>query len=233
MSDFIREFSQFFDLNGRQLEQFEAYYEALVEKNRHMNLTAITEKTEVFEKHFWDSLMLGQFIDLSHKSLIDVGTGGGFPGLPLKILYPNLDLTLLDALGKRVDFLKELCGTLGLEQVSCIHARGEDAAKEDDMRERFHIATSRAVSRLNQLCELALPFVQVGGHFLAMKAEDCKDELEEAQKAIEMLGGRVCENHLYTLPGSNISRRLIVIEKINSTPSMYPRRFAKIQKNPL
>jgi len=227
------EIEDFFGINHAQTEQFQKYLELLVKYNAVMDLTAITAEEDIWEKHFWDSLALGQFADFANKSLIDVGTGAGFPGLPLKIAHPSLELTLLDALSKRVGFLEEVCETLGLTGVSAIHGRAEEHAKLPEVRESFDFATSRAVARLNQLCELTLPFVKEGGQFLAMKAEGAEEETKEAVPAIALLGGKIVAEHRYTLPIANITRRVIVIEKISPTPEKYPRRFARIQKNPL
>ena len=228
-----REMENFFNSNTYQKQKFRKYLELLLEYNEVMDLTAIIAEDEIWEKHFWDSLILGQFADFANKSLIDVGTGAGFPGLPLKIAHPSLEVTLLDALSKRVGFLEKVCETLGLEGVSCIHGRAEEYAKLPDIRKRFDFATSRAVARLNMLCELTLPFVKVGGQFLAMKAEAADEEIKEAEPAMALLGGKIVAEHSYTLPMTKVTRRVIVIEKIHATPEKYPRRFARIQKNPL
>lgn len=226
-------FANFLGVNEEQNRKFEQYFELLVEENKHMNLTAITERAEVFEKHFWDSLALGQFVHLEGKTLIDVGTGAGFPGVPLKIAHETLQVTLLDALQKRIGFLQRVCKSLELDEITPLHARAEEYAKEAEVRESYDFATSRAVASLNVLCELTLPFVKVGGSFLAMKAGNYKEELEQAKQAIETLGAVVVAEHSYHLPHSNAERVLILIEKKSKTPQMYPRRFAKIQKSPL
>ena len=208
------------------------YCERLVEVNKVMNLTAITEPHEIYLRHFADSISLLGCADFKGKRVIDVGTGAGFPGLPLKIAEPSMSVTLLDSLKKRVDFLSETCNFLGLSDVSCIHARAEEAAM-GDMRDSFDIAVSRAVSSLPMLCELCLPFVKPGGIFLAMKSRDYKDELSAAENAISTLKARVENIWEYSIAGTDLSYCVIVIKKIANTPSKYPRRFAKIQKNPL
>ena len=228
-----REMEHFLGANSEQSAKFQRYLELLKKYNEVMDLTAITAEDEIWEKHFWDSISLGRFVDFTGKSLIDVGTGAGFPGLPLKIAHPSLRVTLLDALSKRVGFLEEVCHTLSLTDISAVHGRAEEYAKLPDVRESFDFATSRALARLNMLCELALPFVKVGGQFLAMKAEGAEEEIKEAENAIALLGGKIVAEHSYTLPITNVTRRVIVIEKIHATPEKYPRRFARIQKKPL
>lgn len=207
------------------------YGDALIETNRVMNLTAITEPGEVARLHFLDSAALLTLADFHGKSVVDVGTGAGFPGLPLRILEPSIRLTLLDSLGKRITFLQGVCDDLGLGDVACVHARAEEFAAAH--RERFDIATSRAVASLPLLAELCLPLVRTGGHFLAMKSVDCDEELRSAAKAIETLGGRLAGCQDYTIPGTEVTHRVVVIEKSKPSPAKYPRAFAKIKKNPL
>ena len=210
------------------------YGRLLLEQNQVMNLTAITEPDQVADLHFLDSaalLTLGE--DLRGKRLIDVGTGAGFPGLPLRILEPSLQLTLLDSLGKRVNWLASVCNTLGLEGVECLHARAEEQALVDGYRDGFDYAVSRAVASLELLCELCLPYVKVGGAFLAMKSVDCGRELEEAAHCIKLLGARLEECRDYTIPGTDVIHRLVVLRKVAPTLKGYPRRWAKIQKAPL
>ncbi len=214
-------------------ERFSQYCESLLETNKVMNLTAITEPELVYLKHFIDSAAVLTADNLSGKKIIDVGCGAGFPGLPIKICDPSVSLTLLDSLGKRISFLSSLTDSLGLEDVTCIHARAEEEALKSDMREQFDFAVSRAVASLPMLCELCLPFVKIGGSFIAMKSQDYKEELEQAQSAISTLGAKVDEIKEYSLPGSDITHILIVIKKESETPANYPRRFAKIQKKPL
>ena len=220
-------------LSAEALSQFETYLAYLIEQNQVMNLTAITDPIEIAEKHFLDSLALAQAADFREKGLIDIGTGAGFPGLPLKIAIPSLKLTLLDSHNKRVTFLEHLVRDLSLEHVQPVHARGEEWVKSPGVREDYDYATSRAVARLNLLLEISLPYVGVGGAFLAMKTADSDGELEEAKKAAPLLGGEVEACHDYVLPGTEIGRRIVVIRKIAPTPEKYPRRFARMQKEPL
>ena len=207
------------------------YAALLAEKNKVMNLTAITNPKDVASLHFLDSAALLTLTDLRGKSVIDVGTGAGFPGLPLRILEPSISLTLLDAQNKRVDFLREVCEALALKDVSCVHARAEEFAKE--RRESFDLAVSRAVAALPVLAELCLPLIKVGGSFLAMKSVDSAEELNAAGRAVQLLGGRLEKPMDYTIPGTTVRHRLVRIQKISKTPEKFPRMFAKIKKNPL
>jgi len=220
-------------LSHQQLEQFETYWTFLLERNQVMNLTAITEREEVETRHFLDSLALLQVADLKEKRLIDIGTGAGFPGLPLKIAEPTLELTLLDSLGKRVTFLEEICSKLELESVTCVHARAEEWVNQAGARASYDYAASRAVARLNMLTELALPYLKVGGAFLAMKTSHAEEEIAEARGAAQKLGGEIEREYDYTLPGTDGIHRIVVIRKVAETPEQYPRRFARIQKQPL
>lgn len=212
---------------------FRAYFELLEEKNKVMNLTAISGEEDVAKLHFLDSLMLMKVCDVSMKKIIDVGTGAGFPGLPIKIADRSVNLTLLDALQKRINFLEEVCIKIGLGDVELMHERAEDAAKTPQLREKFDIVTSRAVARLNVLCELCLPFAKEGGVFAAMKSTDTEEEINEAKPAVKLLGGKIEKCFDYEIPGADIMHRIVVIRKISETPKAYPRRFAKIQKEPL
>jgi len=222
-----------FSLSEKQIEQFKNYASLLVEWNEKMNLTAITEPFEVATKHFVDSLFGLKFLN-GRKSIIDVGTGAGFPGLPLKIAKPELELTLLDSLNKRLTFLTEVKNQLDLNGVKCIHSRAEDGAVVgSDLRESFDVAVSRAVANLSCLCEYCLPYVKRGGVFLAYKGPDVEDELAEAQNAIEILGGEVTGVYNYTIPETDITHSIIVITKVKNTPEKYPRLQGKIQKKPL
>ena len=196
-----------------------------------MNLTAITEPADIATLHFLDSAALLTLTDFKNKKVADVGTGAGFPGMPLRIVEPSIRLTLLDSLNKRVDFLKEVCEDLALTNVDCVHARAEEFAAKK--RESFDIVTSRAVANLQMLSELCLPLVKVGGYFLSMKAVDSDQELADAKHAIEVLGGQVEKIETYAIPGTDVSHRLIFIKKIKETGKKYPRAFAKIKKNPL
>ena len=207
------------------------YGELLLEKNKVMNLTAITEPADVASLHFLDSAALLTLADLKGKTVVDVGTGAGFPGMPLKILEPSIHMTLLDSLGKRITFLQEVCDDLGLTDVQCVHARAEEFAAEH--RQSFDFAVSRAVANLSVLCELCLPLVKPGGYFLSMKSVESGQELEAAKKAIQILGGRVERTADYQIPGTDVTHRVIFIKKIAETPKKYPRPFAKIKKNPL
>ena len=204
---------------------------AVLEKNKVMNLTAITDPADFAALHLLDSAVLLTIADFRGKKAVDVGTGAGFPGMPLRILEPDFDLTLLDSLGKRVAFLQDTCVQMGLARVEAVHARAEEFAA--DHRESYDIATSRAVAALNVLCELALPLVRVGGCFLAMKSVDSDAEIDGARGAIGQLGGRIREIRDYTIPGTDVQHRVVIIDKLRPTPQQYPRAFAKIKKNPL
>ena len=206
------------------------YGRLLLEKNRVMNLTAITEPKDVAALHFLDSAALLTLADFRGKKVADVGTGAGFPGLPLKIVEPSMDVTLLDSLNKRIDFLKDVCADLGVD-AACVHARAEEFAAGH--RESFDIVTSRAVASLPLLAELCLPLVKEGGYFLSMKAVDSDAELASAAHAIDILGGKVERTEDYDIPGTDVRHRLIFLKKVRETPKKYPRPFAKIKKNPL
>ena len=207
------------------------YADLLMEKNKVMNLTAITEPADIATLHFLDCAALLTLADFRGRSVADVGTGAGFPGMPLRILEPSIRLTLLDSLNKRIDFLKEVCDDLGLRDVDCVHARAEEFAAQH--REGFDIVTSRAVANLRMLSELCLPLVKVGGTFLSMKSVDSDAELEDAQQAIAILGGRVTDVKDYVIPGTEVTHRVIFVQKLKETPKKYPRAFAKIKKSPL
>lgn len=209
------------------------YGQALIEKNKVMNLTAITEPKDVATLHMLDCAPLLDCARLEGKSLIDVGTGAGFPGMVLKILVPTLRVTLLDSLQKRLDWLDEVSTELSLENLHTIHSRAEEAGQDPALREQFDFAAARAVADLSLLCELCLPLVKVGGRFLAMKSTECGPELTGASHAIEALGGRLVGTYDYTIPFTDVTHRVVVIEKISKTPIKFPRRWAKIQKEPL
>ena len=209
------------------LGRFETYYRLLDERGSVMNLTAIRGEEDVARLHFLDCAALLTLHDCRDRSIIDVGTGAGFPGLPMKLMEPTIRLTLLDSLDKRVRFLQEVCEAAGLSDVECLHARAEE---QPERRETYDIAVSRAVARLDVLCELCLPYVKVGGVFLAMKARGAQEELDEAKRAIEVLGGGRAELLPYAIPGTDTEHCVVRIEKAKPTPAKYPRRWAKIQK---
>ncbi len=218
-------------LDEDMLRRYRIYCDYLAEINAVMNLTAITEPADIAALHFLDSAALLTLADWKGKTVADIGTGAGFPGLPLRIVDPSIRLTLLDAQNKRVEFLKEVCGELGLADVECVHARAEEFAA--DHREGFDLVTSRAVAALPLLCELCLPLVKVGGYFAAMKSVDADAELASAAHAIEVLGGAVDHVTDYAIPGTEVHHRVIFIKKCRETGKKYPRAFAKIKKNPL
>lgn len=211
--------------------RLKTYYEYLEERNRVMNLTAISGAEDVARLHFLDCAALLTVCDFADKKVIDVGTGAGFPGMVLKIVQPDMDITLLDSLNKRIDFLGELCARLKLENVQCVHVRAEEISEES--RAAYDIAVSRAVARLGTLCELCLPYLRVGGLFIAMKGPDCAQEVKEAENAMHLLGGRLKETVRYTIPGTDITHAAVVIEKTKPTHPKYPRKWAQIKKQPL
>ena len=209
------------------------YGELLIEKNQVMNLTAITEPKQVACLHMLDCAALLKSVDLKGKRLIDVGTGAGFPGLVLKILEPTLELTLLDGLQKRLNWLSEVARELDLGEVNFLHARAEEAAAKAPHREAYDLATARAVADMSMLSEMCLPYVKVGGTFCAMKSVDSAEELTRAEGGIRLLGGRVAGQTDYTIPHIGVTHRLVLIDKTAPTPKQYPRRWAKVQKDPL
>ncbi|MBQ7692135.1 MAG: 16S rRNA (guanine(527)-N(7))-methyltransferase RsmG [Oscillospiraceae bacterium] len=213
------------------LRRFRIYFENLEKWNRVMNLTAISGEEDVVRLHFLDCAALLEAGELSGRTLIDVGTGAGFPGLVLKILCPELKLTLLDSLDKRIAFLRETAGLLGFDDIAFVHARAEEVP--DGFRERFDFAAARAVARLNVLCELCLPYVKPGGAFLAMKGPELEEELREAYVALKTLGGTAERQLAYDIPGTEVRHCAAVIRKTGPTPARYPRRWAQIKKKPL
>lgn len=222
------------ELTEKQTAQFIKYYEILVEWNSFMNLTGITEYEEVIQKHFVDSLALCKAIDLHNISnVIDIGTGAGFPGIPLKIAFPHLKITLLDSLQKRIKFLNEVVTQLGLEEVETIHGRAEDFAKPSMKRESYDLCVSRAVANLASLSEYCLPYVKLDGYFIPYKSGKVDEELEISKKAVFLLGGKIEEEVKFMLPDSDISRSLIKIKKVSATPKKYPRKSGLATKEPI
>lgn len=234
-SQFIQDLKELgVSLTDKQIEQFLIYYELLTEWNSFMNLTAITEYEDVLKKHFVDSVSLIQAVDVRKELiLIDVGTGAGFPGLALKIAYPELKVTLLDSLQKRIQFLDAVIEKLGLEGIETIHGRAEDFAKPQKLRESFDLCVSRAVANLSTLSEYCLPFVKVGGYFIPYKSEKIAQENEEAEKALELLGGKFERQVEFMLPSSDIYRNLFVIKKVKETPKKFPRKAGLPAKEPI
>ncbi len=226
-------------LSEYQFDQFVHYYELLTEWNQVMNLTAITEFEEVCTKHFIDSLSISTLFpnDIppfpKEYTLIDIGTGAGFPGIALKIAFPQLRITLLDSLKKRITYLNEVVGQLQLEDVETIHGRAEDFAKETLLREKFDLCVSRAVANLSTLSEYCLPYVKIGGYFIAYKSERAEEEIAMSTKAIELLGAVICKQKEFVLPSSDIHRTLLVIQKVKETPKKYPRKAGLPSKEPL
>lgn len=222
------------ELSEKQMEQFLQYYEMLVEKNKVMNLTAITEFNEVVEKHFLDSVSLTKQMDL-HQPLkvLDLGTGAGFPGIPLKIVFPELEITLMDSLNKRVLFLQDVISSLQLQDIEAVHGRAEEAARNKKYREGFDLCVSRAVANIATLSEYCLPFVKIGGSFISYKSSTIEDELEDGKKGIAILGGKVKDVYKFTLPDSELQRSFVVIQKEKKTPKAYPRKAGTPSKDPL
>lgn len=221
-------------LSEKQMEQFLQYYELLVEKNKVMNLTAITEFDEVVEKHFLDSVSLTQQMDL-HQPLkvLDLGTGAGFPGIPLKIVFPELEITLMDSLNKRVLFLQDVISSLQLQNIEAVHGRAEEAARNKKYRESFDLCVSRAVANISTLSEYCLPFVKIGGSFISYKSSTIEDELKDGKKGIAILGGKVKDVYKFTLSDSKLQRSFVIIEKEKKTPKAYPRKAGTPSKDPL
>lgn len=219
------------ELLDEQVNQFLKYEKMLLEKNKVMNLTAITDEKEIILKHFIDSLTIVPFVK-EGKSLIDVGTGAGFPGIPVKIVKSDLSITLLDSLQKRLLFLEEVIQNLSLQKIQTVHGRAEDIAHQEVFREQFDFVTARAVANLSTLSELCLPFLKVGGTFIGMKAK-AEDELKDAQKAITLLGGQVEKVHSFVLPESDIERNIILIRKVQPTSRQYPRKAGTPAKQPI
>jgi 16S rRNA (guanine527-N7)-methyltransferase len=221
-------------LSEKQLNQFEMYFETLVEWNEKMNLTAITDKAEVYLKHFYDSITASFYFDFTKPfHLCDVGAGAGFPSIPLKIVFPHIEVTIVDSLNKRISFLNHLANVLELESVHFIHDRAETFGVNPAFRESFDVVTARAVARMSVLSELCLPLVKVGGHFIAMKAAHANDELANGKKAITTLGGRLEEMFTFTLPMEESERNILIIKKEKQTPKKYPRKPGTPGKAPI
>ncbi len=220
-------------LTDKAAEDFRRYNELLEAKNKVINLTAITGAKDVAELHFLDSLALLTVDSFAGRTVIDIGSGAGFPGIPMKIAEPSIMLTLLDSQQKKISFLEELGAQLNIPDFRCLHARAEEAALLEDMRDQFDFAVSRAVARLNVLSEMCLPFVKPGGAFIAMKGTDSDDEIKDAESAITILGAATESIFDYVIPGTNVEHRAVIIRKTAPTPSGYPRRYAKIEKKPL
>ncbi|WHY67131.1 16S rRNA (guanine(527)-N(7))-methyltransferase RsmG [Neobacillus sp. SuZ13] len=221
-------------LTSVQLDQFEKYFETLVEWNEKMNLTAITDKAEVYLKHFYDSITASFYFDFTKPfHLCDVGAGAGFPSIPLKIVYPHIEVTIVDSLNKRISFLNHLAKELNLENVHFVHDRAETFGVNPEFREKFDVVTARAVARMSVLSEFCLPLVKVGGHFIAMKAAHAKDELGMGQKAITTLGGKLEEMFTFTLPMEESERNILIIKKEKQTPKKYPRKPGTPGKTPI
>ena len=240
-SQMIKDFSSFdIELSDKQLDQFDQYYQLLIKWNEVMNLTAITEFDDVCKLHFVDSISGCKYFDFSKKdySLVDIGTGAGFPGIPLKIVFPDLHITLLDSLNKRLKFLNEVIDQLGLNErgsIETLHGRAEDFAstKKDSLRETFDIAVSRAVANMSTLCEYCLPYVKVGGNFIAFKSEKATEELGKAKGAIHLLGGKLTSSNEFILPDSDYSRTICIVNKVEPTSKKYPRKAGVPSKTPL
>ncbi|OXS76522.1 16S rRNA (guanine(527)-N(7))-methyltransferase RsmG [Domibacillus enclensis] len=221
-------------LSEEQLAQFNRYYELLVEWNEKMNLTAITEREDVYMKHFFDSITAGFYIDLTKPlRLLDVGAGAGFPSIPLKIVFPDLNVTIIDSLNKRITFLNHLASELGLENVQFVHGRAEEMGQKPEHREQYDLVTARAVARMSVLSELCLPFARTGGSFVAMKAASASDEMDTAKKAIQTLGGKTDDVFSFKLPIENSERTIIVVRKEKQTPKKYPRKAGTPNKTPI
>ena len=234
--EFIRNHIEKLDINisEEQCCQFLKYYEMLVEKNKVMNLTGITEFEEVVEKHFVDSLSLVKSIKLNgDESLIDVGTGAGFPGIPIKIMFPNLKITLMDSLNKRLLFLNEVINKLGLDKIELVHGRAEDLGKNSNYREKYDLCVSRAVANISTLSEYCIPFIKLNGYFICYKADGCMNENKIKKNAIKVLGGEIEEIVDFNLPDTDIKRKIINIKKIKNTPKKYPRKPGLPSKEPI
>ncbi|GAA0398779.1 16S rRNA (guanine(527)-N(7))-methyltransferase RsmG [Paenibacillus motobuensis] len=222
------------ELSAEQLHQFEIYYQELVTWNEKMNLTGITEREQVYVKHFYDSITLSFYMDMNQiLTMADIGSGAGFPGIPLKICYPHLKLTIIDSLNKRIQFLQNVVDQLGLQDVQLIHGRAEDIARKEQFRDTYDLVSARAVARMAVLNEFCLPFVKTGGIFAAMKGLDPQEELKEAARSLNELKGKLSATHHFELPMENSERHIILINKTASTPKKYPRKAGTPLKTPI
>jgi 16S rRNA (guanine527-N7)-methyltransferase len=236
--DFIKNAEEIgISIDERMLSSFDTYYKNLLEWNAVMNLTAITEEKDVYEKHFLDSLTITKIVSRETLdrglTLLDMGTGAGFPGLPIAIVFPNVKVVLMDSLNKRIKFLEDTVQKLGLTNVTCIHARAEELARNKNYREKQDICCSRAVANLTTLSEYCLPFVKKGGFFISYKTEAVQMEIDQSKKAVKVLGGDNAETVFFTLPGTDYQRSLVKIEKVSATPSKYPRKAGTPGKEPI
>lgn len=236
-TEFIKQLKKYnIELSKQQIEQFSVYFKELVETNEHVNLTAITDESDVYLKHFFDSVTpLLEFPDLfaSESNMIDIGAGAGFPSLPMKILRPDLKVTIVDSLNKRIKFLDQLVNDLGMKNVTLVHGRAEDLGQDPALREQFDLVTARAVAALNVLGEYCLPFAKVGGQFVALKGPKGQSEAKQAQNALKKLGGKLVSNQEFILPTTDEPRMITVIEKIKTTPKKYPRKAGVPSRKPL
>ena len=235
MENFKRKASELgIELTEKQLQKFRQYYDMLIEKNKVMNLTAITEWEEVIDKHFIDSISLVKACDLSgEKYVLDLGCGAGFPGIPLKIAFPNLKIVLLDSLNKRILFLKDVIAELGLENIEALHGRAEDYARKPEYREQFDYCVSRAVANLTTLSEYCIPYVKQGGSFISYKSGKVKEEIKEVKTALFLLGGKMDDMISFELPETDMERNFVIIKKEKKTPKKYPRKAGLPGKEPL
>ena len=234
MEDFKKDFCLYFEeeIDDNKIQKFYDYMNLLVEWNKKINLTAITEEKDIILKHFVDSLTVLKYIK-ENKSIVDVGTGAGFPGIPLAIMNDSLKITLVDSLNKRINFLNEVCNKINLKNTKAIHARAEEFGQDNNYRESYDVAISRAVANLTVLAEYLLPLVKVGGKIICMKGPDIEEELKQARSAIDILGGKIEKCDDFCLPKSDISRNIIIINKIKETPKKYPRKAGTPAKTPL
>jgi 16S rRNA (guanine527-N7)-methyltransferase len=222
------------ELSEKQLAQFETYFNLLVEWNEKMNLTAITEKEEVYLKHFYDSVTAAFYFDFKRDiTVCDVGAGAGFPAIPLKICFPEIKLTVVDSLNKRIGFLEHVANELGLENVSMYHDRAETFAHKQEFRQQFDLVMARAVARLSVLSELCLPLVKKGGHFLGMKGANLPGEVRDGEKAVQLLGGKIQDIYSFSLPIEESERNIVIIEKVKETPKKFPRKPGTPNKSPI